>query len=54
MEYRKHVLGFTQEARDVLIQYDWPDNITHASQVIGNMVSEIDEAYITLETLKNI
>src|SRR5699024_12544045 len=45
-ELGKQIIGFDPRASEQLLQYDWPNNYTQFKQVLQELVTLTDSAYI--------
>ncbi len=52
--YKKNVKGFTREARDQLIKYDYPGNVRELENMIERAVVLARGDYVTLEDLPGL
>lgn len=46
MELGKQIIGFDHDAAELLMQYDWPHNYTQFKQVLQELATVTDAAYI--------
>ncbi len=51
MELGKQIIGFDPGAAELLIQYDWPNNNTQFKQVLQELATLTDSAYIRRSTV---
>ncbi|NMC00173.1 MAG: sigma 54-interacting transcriptional regulator [Thermoanaerobaculaceae bacterium] len=50
-KYNKNIIGFSKEAMDFLLQYDWPGNIRELRNVVEHCVINSNSFAITIENL---
>lgn len=53
MELGKQIIGFDPQAIELLMQYDWPNNYTQFKQVLQELATLTDAAYIRRSTVMN-
>lgn len=53
MELGKQIIGFDPQAIALLLQYDWPNNYTQFKQVLQELATLTDAAYIRRSTVMN-
>lgn len=53
MELGKQIIGFDPQAIALLMQYDWPNNYTQFKQVLQELATLTDAAYIRRSTVMN-
>jgi len=52
LEYGKHIVGFTDEAEELFLNYPWPGNITQVKRVLRELIISEDGVYITKENVQ--
>lgn len=52
LEYGKRIVGFTEEAKEVFINYPWPGNIAQLKRVLRELVNAEQGLYITRENVE--
>lgn len=54
LELAKQIIGFTPDALEIFIKYDWPDNFTQFKRVLYELVLSSDTPYINKENVEMI
>lgn len=49
--FRKKILGFSPEALEILVNYDWPGNIRELKNIVNRLVLVETEKYISVKSI---
>lgn len=52
-KFQKNITGFTQEAKDFLLQYSWPGNVRELENIIEYGINFAENSEISLEDIKD-